>query len=863
MASHSVVITVVGIVALLLVAVGTAIGLKRTSLPYTVGLVLVGLLLGVVTERTEALEAIRGITLSPEIILFVFLPTLIFESAFALDSRLLSKNLAPVLTLAAPGLLISTAIIGGIVAVFTSLPLGAALLFGALISATDPVAVIALFKEVGAPKRLAILVEGESLFNDATAIVLFKIILLVVLAGGALGAATVGEGVVEFLIVFIGGLVVGGLVGYLMIRSIALSGGDPLVEVALSTVVAYAAFIAAEHYLEVSGVMATVGAGIVVGTMGSTRFTPEVRAYLHQFWEYAAFVANSLIFLLVGMAVEPAALWEFKIPIMFAIGAALVARVVTVFGLTPLVSRVAEPMDWRYRVVLFWGGLRGAVALALVLSLAPDFPQRDLLVALTVGVVLFTLLTGGPTIGPLIRWLGLNRPDLVQQVARAQAALAAKQGALQRVERLKSAGHFSNRLLADLEEEYGKGADEVAHELEQLRAVCRADDMRRVLWSEALAAEQAAYRDLFEHGAISEPVVRELELATELRRDRLNRGEIPADPETAIPLELKVSNAVVWIAERVAPRSRLVQRHRVRALAAKYEHDTALYEASERVVSEIERLSALSGIDAGLVRECLDAYARVGKDAMARVDEIAEHFPEYAREVQRRTAYRIALDGEHDAITALAKTGGIPASVARDAHQRLQQAQRNLARQPVAALEPDPADLLARVPFFEKLDPADLDRVVSRLVPRTVLQHATVIRQGDRGTSLFLVARGVVAVLVSRDGAERRMASLYAGDFFGEMALLTAGPRTATVRAVTDCQLYELAKRDVDALCDVCPGVKEALVEAYEARRRALERPERLSRVSMSRIDLQSIPEAGATPGTMGSVEPPLRPGGG
>ena len=167
------------------------------------------------------------------------------------------------------------------------------------------------------------------------------------------------------------------------------------------------------------------------------------------------------------------------------------------------------------------------------------------------------------------------------------------------------------------------------------------------------------------------------------------------------------------------------------------------------------------------------------------------------------------------------------------------------------------------MPFFEKLDPADLDRVVSRLVPRTVLQHGTVIRQGDRGTSLFLVARGVVAVLVSRDGAERRMASLYAGDFFGEMALLTAGPRTATVRAVTDCQLYELAKRDVDALCDVYPGVKEALVEAYEARRRALERPERLSRVSLSRIDLQSIPEAGATPGTLGSVEPPLRPGGG
>ncbi len=438
MPEPALVTTVVAIVGLLLVAALAAIGLKRLRLPYTVGLVIVGLLLGGLANVFPALGVLRDIELSPDVILFVFLPTLIFESAFNLNSRLLSQNLAPVLALAAPGLLLSTMLVGFLVSWTTPLELGPALLFGALISATDPIAVVALFKELGAPKRLAILVEGESLFNDATAIVLFQIV-LAVLAGGILSVATVGEGIAEFAFVFGGGLAVGGTVGYLMVRSIALADDDPLVEVALTTVVAYAAFITADHYLHVSGVMATVGAGLVVGTMGSTRFTPEVRAYLHQFWEYAAFVANGFIFLLVGLSVRLSGITEHVAPIGWAIVAVMVARAVTVFGLT---SRLpgAEPIDTRHQTVLWWGGLRGAVALALALSLPTAFASRELIIAMAVGVVLFTLLSGGLTMGPLIRWLGLDKPTLVERVARAQAAVAAKREGLSRILQAATAG---------------------------------------------------------------------------------------------------------------------------------------------------------------------------------------------------------------------------------------------------------------------------------------------------------------------------------------------------------------------------------------------------------------------------------------
>jgi CPA1 family monovalent cation:H+ antiporter len=811
---------VIAVVALLLVAAVSAVGLRRARLPYSVGLVLVGLVLGFVAEHLEFLEFAHELELSPEIILFIFLPTLIFESAFNLDARLLSQNLLPVFALAAPGLLLSTAIIGVVVAVFTPLNWGPALIFGALISATDPVAVVALFKELGAPKRLAILVEGESLFNDATAIVLFHLILTAVV-GGAFTAGTVGDGVASFMVVFVGGLTVGALIGYLMVRSIAVAENDPLVEVALSTVVAYAAFIAAEHYLGVSGVMATVGAGIVIGAFGTPRFTPPVRAFLKQFWEYAAFVANGLIFLLVGLSVSFSGLFEFLGPIAWAIAAATVARGVVTFGLIPAVARLpgAEPIDFGYRVVLWWGGLRGAVALALAFSLEPGFPGRDLIVAMAVGVVLFTLLTGGLSMSRLLAALGLDQPNLVERVARAQATRAAKEAALKRVDRMATAGHFSPRLVRDLEQEYRRQAEDVRVQLSTLQSECDESEVTHALWFEALAVERAVYRELLDQGFITEPVLRELELTLSLQRDGLKRGTTDFKEDQLAPLEVRVASVFFDVINRFAPRARFVERHRLRTVAARYERDAAVFEASKRVVTRIERLAELSGAPRAVVEVVRTAYRDKEQRATDRLDSVAEHFPEYVEAVQLRTARRIALDAEADAIQSLTQAGGIPASIAEDARMAVERAQRELTRRPVAALAGRPAELLQRVPLFENLSPEDFQRFVERLRSITVLAGRTIIREGERGNSLFLIARGVVGVFrAERDGQGDRIATLHAGDFFGETALLTDKPRTASVKAATDCQLYELTKKEVDALCHVCVGAREALEAALSER---------------------------------------------
>ncbi len=649
---------------------------------------------------------------------------------------------------------------------------------------------------------------------------LFRVILGVV-AGGAITASVVGGGIVNFALVFLGGLIVGAVIGYLMIRSIGLARDEPVVQVALSTVVAYAAFIAADEYLRVSGVMATTGAGIVVGALGSTRFTPQVREYLHRFWEYAAFVANSLIFLLVGLSVPLSTIAAYLGPIAITIAVVLLVRAAIVFGLIPITSHLpgAEAIGGRYQTVMFWGGLRGAVALALALSLPAEFAQRDLIITLAIGVVLFTLLTGGLSMGPLIHLLGLDEPTLAERLAKAQAALAAKREALRRLGEVATAGPFSSSLLERAEEDYRAEVETVETQLKALRNECAADEIRRVLWSEALTVEQNAYRDLFNHGTISEPVLRELELAVELARDGLKHGSTPRGVPSVAPLEVRATAGAVRLLARLAPNNHVVQRQRLRALAASYEHNIAVLEASNRVAAEIDRLGELTHAHPEVTQECRQEFQRRSQEAMERIDSVAEHFPEYANAVQQQTTRRIALDGEADAVEELASSGVIPESVAREARQRVERNQRKLARQPVAALEPHPEELLARVRLFEGLDPADFQQIVKLLAPRTVLSGERIIRQGERGTSLFLIARGVVAVLVAQSGGPQRVATLHAGEFFGEMALLTAEPRAATVQAVSDCQLYELTKRDVDSVCQVCSGVKAALVAAFEERR--------------------------------------------
>ncbi len=403
------------IISLLAVAVISSMLLKKIRCPYTIGLVIIGGVWAMLAHHVEALSPMRNLTLSPDAILFIILPTLIFDAAINIDIRVLFKNMVPILLLAAVGIIVSAGVIGVSLPYFTPLALGGALLFGALISATDPVAVIALFNEVKAPKRLLTLIDGESIFNDATAIVLFTIFLETQINNYGDLVHLGGPGLVSFVLVLCGGVLIGGFVGLVGSFLLRIKKGDMILQFTVTLIIAYLSFILADKF-GTSGVISTLTAGLVYSGMTNITIKRRHRESLHYFWEYFSFTANSLVFLLLGFT-------EFNIfntdksitnslgIILLSIPVIIVARICVIYTLVPIYNKFTKPsrkIPGSYQAILLWGGLRGAVPVALVFSIPPSYPHRALLLHLTFTFILFTLLVQGTTIKKLMDMLGIS-----------------------------------------------------------------------------------------------------------------------------------------------------------------------------------------------------------------------------------------------------------------------------------------------------------------------------------------------------------------------------------------------------------------------------------------------------------------------
>jgi len=386
------------LVGLLGLAALVAIIARPIRLPYTVALVVAGLLVGIGASAF----GYPGVNVPPELVLLVLLPGLVFEAAYRLRVAELRRWFGGLALLAIPGVLISAAVVAIILHVATGLRLDLAFIVGAMVSATDPAAVVATFKRLTVPPALSTMVDGESLLNDGTGLVLFAIAVGVVYAPISPAAAVV---------TFAGTVVLSGAIGlvtgYFASRVIGLVH-DHLIELTITMVLAYGSYMLADE-LHLSGVIATVTAGIVLGNLGPARARSAAATdAIDTVWEFIAYLLTAVVFLLVGLAIPPVRLLDSIGPIMWGIVAILIGRALVVYVLLGGGSRLAlrpglaerVPRGWLH--VLFWAGLRGAVAVAMALSLPADIPQRELLQEITFGVVLFTLLFQGTTIGWVI-----------------------------------------------------------------------------------------------------------------------------------------------------------------------------------------------------------------------------------------------------------------------------------------------------------------------------------------------------------------------------------------------------------------------------------------------------------------------------
>ncbi len=570
-----------------------------------------------------------------------------------------------------------------------------------------------------------------------------------------------------------------------------------------------------------SGVMATVAAGVVMGGWGRAKISPSVAGYLEHFWEYLAYVSNALIFLLVGLRVHLPSLLDSLALLSVVLIAMLISRMVVIFGFVPVVGKLpnSQPISKAYQAVMYWGGLRGAIALAIVLHLPENFAYAETFLVLVMGVVLFTLLVQGLTIGRLVRYLGLDKPPLSDRLARADGVLAANRRAQERIPELQAGGFFSARIATMVQERYKESIKKIVEEIEILRGgELDSKEEFRLLFLKTLALEKTMYYEMFSKGHLSESAYRDLDYSTNLQIESIrDSGKIPESTLYSLR-EKRFENIFSRVTDVAPVLSALMESIRSRNIAKDYEKAWGRHEGSNKALSELEEIVKTESVRPEVTEQVRTLYQSWNKASSERINITTEQFPEFVSSMQEKLAARLAVHAKREAIDEKARAGTIPAGVAEIMQEEIAEELRDLRGREVGKLRLEPTELLRKVPFFREMPPEEFGGIANKLRQRTFPSGQAIIKQGEKGESLFLIARGVVRVSLKKDSVDKDLATLMAGDFFGEMALLHKEPRTATCRAVTPCALYELKHDDFDELRTKYPVIQKALAEADRVR---------------------------------------------
>ncbi|MCA8918335.1 MAG: cation:proton antiporter [Planctomycetes bacterium] len=819
------------LVACVVLAIGAGMKLaaKRFKFPYSIAMLVLGLLLGGVLTYLRHNELLPHLLagldsagpLSSDMILFVFVPTLVFESALSLNTYNFARNLGPIVTLAVPAMLATAVATGlmmhGLTFVGWEWSLPIALVFGALISATDPVAVVALLRDVGAPKRLSLLIEGESLLNDATAIVLFTL-LIAFAAGDAAGTFDVSQSVLGFLKVLLGGIAVGMVISLGLTWLLNRVFNEPTVEITLTIVMAYGAMILAEAFLHVSGVIAIVTMGLWMSGPGRTAISPEVRGRQHHFFGMLAYIANTLIFFLAGVVIV-AEFEHFRPVGILIVVLAWLGIMAIRFGITflfqPMMNRLGPKVSLRQATVISWGGLRGAVSLALALVVAGNTdiePEtRSQILRATAGVVMLTILVNGTTTGWLLRKLGFSKRPIGERLMRLQAQSRLLERVEGDIERLAHRTRYRTIHWNDIRQSMAERRRTLNDHIRQTRAEVSSDSPQELLqlaWYQAIAIERTAYLESNETGMISGTTLQILEFEVDSQLERIAVGEMRA-PVSRSGRALKLRNFFL----RVARRSPFgTNKLAFRDLSRLYELAWVESLAAGRVLGELEQASDR---ESEAVRTVSTAYHAFRKNARERLEDLRSNAPEVAGAIERRLGRRVELNIERTTLERLEKEGVITDEVGNDFLKIIEERMAKLASSPVRSDLPSAAELLRALPLFRALEDEMINQLARAAKEIVFGKDETLLKEGETGDAMYLIARGAAHVIKGSGETEQVLDILGGGEIVGEMALLTGETRTATVRAATTLTALKIHLHDLRKLMDETPAFKQQLEDTY------------------------------------------------
>lgn len=821
-------LTVLGVTGLLAFAVLMLPAAKRLNFPYTVLLAAVGILLGVLEALvgdndllvpvSDFLTALRNFNITADAVFFIFLPALVFEAALSIDVRRLMDDIAPILMLAVLGLLLSTFLIGYAIQWSTAMPILICLLIGAICSATDPVAVVALFKEVGAPKRLTILVEGESLFNDATAIVLFSLLAAMITEGESVGIVS---GVLTFLKVFFGGVLLGYFFGRVLCWLMQLFAKLVLVNITLSISCAYLSFIVAEHYFHVSGVMAVVTAALVSGSIGRTILAPKLWQELEDSWEQTGFWANSIIFVLVGMAV-PKLLTNISmtaiVGLITVIVSAFVGRAIITYVLMPTMTKagMGKTVSTAYKTVMFWGGLRGAVSLALALAIienpavAPE--HQDFIAVLVTGFVLFTLFVNATTIRFVMGIFELNKLSPIECILRDRAVGLSLEKVSDKMEYSATQLSAHKDLTNDLIQNYQQKS-RALKKMESSENSVAVEDWIRMGLSILGAQERRYYAARFTEGIVPSHIFRLLtaqldDLLDALKDNSVTGYQLQIERNLAFDWRFKMAeftnrnlSVQTFLSQRLAERLNILVVKRGALESIKDEHLAKLRPyIDEQAYDEV---TAIFNFRYQKTEQALTA--------------ISGQYPEYAGQLFKRQLSQSAFWQEEKEYQNLLSDGLITHDVYRSLTAEIQQKSVDLNSLPTLDLQLNPEELIKKVPMLVHCSDEQIKQLTKLLKPMLAFPGKQIIRKGDSGDNMYFIANGAVNVQL-----ENQNKTLVTGNFFGEIAILKKLPRVADVEALGYCSLLALNHRDFQAFLKQNQDLKQQIEKAGEERLNAL-----------------------------------------